>query len=688
MTIHKTPRGNENGNNNNDELHKEARENASTEQMHEQQAEQQWQQSQQGNQQNNYQGQQNNSEYVNGGFNQQSFQEAFKTNDGNSAEQVIGSLGDAFFKPISTGSLNERATRIIEVFKDHYKQAQEAQPTTMQVDFIQTPGPKISHFYGGFAVTIPVQAADGTPQVSAHLVIVESRIKLQPRVETQNGQTFTFHNTASNTVTDDTMVGVEKLVRAHYRNDKLIFINAGFTVIPVEVDLEDLTTLNRLVEYTAEAAYARLHMFNINSVEDEGVNLAKAASARSVRWAAQIEERPQNQTDVTGQLIRTDFSIKTAMIPNQNQNQQYQLGALEFGEVNVFCSPVYAEPQQVPMANGLWGPMSSQHYYNRVIVKDFRTGPDIRMSIGSCLMLLATTSSLAINNVWQRAYIPNRHIDPSQTDIHDIGAIGYEVPLLNPENHMVQGQPPRKEMIKTKTADFTTDKFNMLMGMAFYQDLLYCVDVPDGHYMLGLFVAEANNNSNARNIIGKILNAMTNGKFYEMFPVDGEMFFTDGERVINGYYPNSTTGTLRPLDDVDHLALLNITSGGAEWIKNWEQFDNNQTPQEVRLARRTEIIQAFAEDRAVIKSYSTRLTVKPNFMEALSKSLLAAGLFPQLTNGMSTVNSYSRANANQFAGLVINPSHIPNVFAGQHGNQFGNYQGFGTQTYAGGPWGM
>lgn len=679
MAIHKNKDNVENmGNNtNNDELHREARENARTEQAHEQAAQQQWENSQQ------------EQDYVNGGFNSNTFQETFKTNEGHNAEQVIGSLGDAFFKPISTGALNERATRIIEVFKDHYKTAQEAQPGTMQVDFIQAPGPKISHFYGGFCVAIPVQTADGTPQVSAHLVVIESRIKMQPRVENLNGQQFTFHNTPGNTVSDDTMAGVEKLVRAHYRNDKLVFINGGFTVIPIEVELDDLTVLNRLVEYTAEAAYARLQMFNINSVEDEGVKLAQAAKARSVRWAAQIDEKPQNQTDITGQLIRTDFSIKTAMIPNQNQNQQYQLGALEFGEVNAFCSPVYAEPQQMPMANGVWGPVTSQHYYNQVVVKDFRTGPDIRMSIGSCLMLLATTSSLAVNGVWQRAYIPNRHIEPSQTDIHDIGAIGYEVPMLNVDNMMVANQTPRKEMIATKTAEFTTDKFNMLMSAAFYQDLLYCVDVPDGHYLLGLFVAEAKGNTNARNIIGKILNAMTDGRFYsDKFRPDSQMFYTNGERVINGYYPNTTSGTLRPLDDVDHLTLLNITSGNSEWVKNWEQFDNSQTPQEIRLAQRTEIIQAFAEDRAVIKSYSTRLTVKPDFMEALSSALLAAGLFPQLTNGMSTVSSYNRANANQFAGLVINPASIPNVFAGNNnGNQFGNYQGFGTHTYSGGPWG-
>lgn len=666
---------NDNNGSNKSNLNEEATENRETANDYKEQSKQEYNQAQQG-------------DYVEGGFNQQSFQQAFKTNEGNSAEQMISSLSDAFFKPISTGALNERATRVNEIFKEYYRQAQEAVGSTMQVDFIQAPGQKISHFYGGIIVSLPVKSPDGQPQVAAHLVVVESKMKLQPRVETLMGQQFVFQNTAGNTVTDETMNGVEKLVRAHYRNEEMTFINGGFTVIPVEVELDDLTTLHRLVEYAAEAAYARLQMFNINSVEDEGVKLAQAAAARSVRWAAQIEENPQNQTDVVGQLIRTDFSIKTAMLPTQTQNQQYQLGALEFGEVNAFCSPVYAEPQQMPMANGAWGPVTSQHYYNRVVIKDFRTGPEIRMSIGSCLMLLATTSSLAINGVWKRAYIPNRHIDPSQTDIHDIGAVGYEVPMLNPENHLNPQQAPRKEMIKTKSAEFTTEKFNMIMDTAFYQDLLYCIDVPDGHYLLGLFVAEANGSTVARNIIGKILNAMTGGKFYELFNPEEQMFYTDGERVINGYYPNSTTNTIRPLDDVDHLALLNITSGDSEWIRNWEQYDNAQVPQEVRLARRTEIIQEFADERAVVKSYSTRITVKPNFMEALSKSLLAVGLFPTLTNGMGHVNTYARASSNQYAGLVINPTHIPNVFAGTGNNNFNNFNGFSTNTYAGGPWGQ
>lgn len=664
---------------NNSNLKDEAVDNRQTKEEHVQSAHEQM------NQGTNNAG--GSTEYVDGGFNQQSFQQAFQTNEGSSAEQVLGSMGDMFSKPISTGSLNDRTVKLLEIFKDYYRQATEAHAGTMRVDFIQAPGPKISHFYGGFIVAIPVQSPDGKPQVSAHLVITESKIKLNPRVENLNGTQFVFQNTASNTVTDDTMQGVEKLVRAHYRNKDLTFIGGGFTVIPVEVDLDDLTAVYRMVEYTSEAAYARLQMYNINSVEDEGVNLARAASARSVRWTAHIEEKPQNQTDVTGQLIRTDFSIKTTAIPTQTQNQQYQLNAVEFGEVNVFCTPVYAEPQKMPMANGVWGPVISQHYYNRIVIKDFRTGPDIRMSIGSALMLLATTSALAINGVWKRAYIPNRHIDPSQTDIHDLGAIGYEVPMLNPENHVNPQAAPRKEMINTKSAEFTTERFNMVMEAAFHVEQLYCIDVPDGHYLLGLFVAEANGNTNARNIIGKVLNAMTNGKFFEMFSPEEQMFHTDGERVINGYYPSRTTGQLHPIDDVDHLALLNITSGDDEWVRNWEQFDNSQVPQELRLARRTEIIQEFADEHAVVKSYSTRLTVKPHFMEMLSKALLVSGLYPQLTGGMGHVNTYARANSSQFAGLVLNPSLIPNVFASTGTNQFNNYQGFGANTYAGGPWG-
>lgn len=669
-------------NNNGSTVEQEARANEQFRKEKENMADQEYQNAQQN------QGQQ---EYVEGGFNQQSFRDTFKTNEGNTAEAMISSVTDTFFKPISTGSLNERATRIIEVFKEYYKTAQEAQQT-MQVDFIQAPGAKISHFYGGFVVTIPAKAPDGKIQVASHLVLVESKMKLQPRVETLGGNQFVFQNTAGNTVTEDTIAGVEKLVRNFYHkvSSDIIFVEGGFTVIPVEVDIDDLTTLHRILEYTAEAAYSRLQMYNINKVEDEGVELARAAAARSVRWTAQIDEKPQGQTDVTGQIIRTDFSIKTAMVPTQTQNQTYQLGALEFGEVNVFCSPIYAEPQQVLMGNGLWGPMTSQHYYNAVIVKDFRTGPEIRMSIGSALMLLATTSSLATNGVWKRAYIPNRMLDASQTDVHDVGAFGYEVPMLNPENYTQanQGQAPRREMIKTKTAEFTTDKFNALMNAAFYQDLMYCIDVPDGHYLLGLFVAEARGSVNARAIIGKILNTMTNGKFYEMFSVEQSMFYTEGERVINGYYPNTTTGTLRPIDDVDHLTLLNITSGDSEWIRNWEQFDNAQSSEELRVARRTEIIKAFSGDEAVVKSYSTRIVVRPEFMKALTESLLAANLYPQLQSGVNMTNAHARANANQFANLVINPMNMPNVYANNGMNQFGNYQGFGINTYNTGFWGQ
>ena len=669
-------------------LNEEATANANTQQQHEAAAEEQLNNANQGTWGNQTAGNtgQTTDEYVNGGFNQQSFQQAFKTNEGSSAEQVLGAVTDMFSKPISTGHLNERTTKLVELFKDYYRQANEAHPGSIKVDFIQAPGSKISHFYGGFIVAIPVRSPEGLPQVAAHLVIVESKIKLNPRIEKLNGTQFVFQNTASNTVTDDTMAGVEKLVRTHYRNKELTFISGGFTVIPVEVDLDDLSTVYRLVEYTAEAAYCRLQMYNINSVEDEGVKLAEAAAARSVSWTAHIEENPQNQTDVTGQLIRTDFSIKTTAVPAQTQNQQYQLNAVEFGEVNVFCTPVFAEPPKVPMANGVYVPMISQHYYNKIVIKDFRTGPDIRMSIGSVLMLLATTSALAINGVWKRAYIPNRHIDQSQTDIHDIGAIGYEVAILNPENLLNPQVAPRKEMINTKSAEFTSERFNMVMDAAFHPEQWYCIDVPDGHYMLGLFVAEANGNSNARNIIGKILNAMTNGKFYEWFGVEEQMFENTGERVINGYYPNRTTGQLRPIDDVDHLALLNITSGADEWIREWEHFDNAQIPQELRLARRTEIIQEFSEDHAVIKSYSTRLTVKPRFMEILSKSLLAAGLYPQLTGVASSVNTYARATSTQFDGLVLSPSQIPNVFAST-GNQYNNYQGYGNNVYSGGPWG-
>lgn len=641
---------------------------------------------------------------LNAGLNQQqqqqnTFQQAFGQNNGStpSAQNIISGMADLLYKPFNKGALNERATRVLEIFKDFYNETKVADPTTLRVDFIPAPAGKISHPYGGIIVALPIKGPAGKIQIVSHLVIVETTASILPTNIHFNNLKIPFPNTGSSTVSKNTSLGVEKLVRQYYHGETqdFTYINGNYTVIPSELSLDDRSVLYRIEEYAISAAYTLLQLYNIDTVEDEGIGFAKAAAADTVQWTASIEEKPINQTDVTGSLIRTDFSIKTTMeAVQQSANQQYEDSLLEFGEVNAYCTPVFAQPENMMAPNGMIVPSTSRHYFNRIVVKDFRTGPRVRMSIGSALMLLATTSALSVNGVWKRAYFPNRHIDPNQTDIHDIGAIGYEAPLLNPINHpqnMPVQQTPgpvtlKHEMIATKTAEFTNDRFNQLMDAAFHPEVLYSIDVLDGHYLLALFLAEAQGNVNARSIIGKTLNTMTSGGFYSIFHPDAPMFETSGERVINGYYPNSTLGVLRPLDDVDHLAMLNITSGELEWIRNWEMFDVQGNHQDLRVARRYEILQRFAMDKAVVKSYSTRVNILPEFMQALVTSLAKAKLYPHVNSQLVQADSYVRATANQFSKLAIGPMNIPNAFVQQNNgfNQWGNQS---TSAYVANPWG-
>ncbi len=56
----------------------------------------------------------------------------------------------------------------------------------------------------------------------------------------------------------------------------------------------------------------------------------------------------------------------------------------------------------------------------------------------------------------------------------------------------------RKECIPTKTAEFDPTRFDAFMNLLVRPELVYSIDVPDGHYLLDLFLAEASGDQTAR----------------------------------------------------------------------------------------------------------------------------------------------------------------------------------------------
>lgn len=581
----------------------------------------------------------------------------------------IDSMRSALMKPFGGSGVNERISKLHQHFLAVYEDKKRSDPTIMDAKFIIANPSRIANLYGGIVIAIPVQTQQGVA-IGAHLMIVETSLRPQKQNETYNGVVYTIHNTASNTVAAETVKAVEQLVKQTSGFPDAIVVDAGFSVIPEEVSLNDDLTLLNLLDNAAGAALTRLQLQTGQTEGDVALLVAQAIKSNEVSVHAHVEEHPGPTTDIAGQPIRSDFVIKTVASSNNTQNQAIHQ-ALDIGSVNVFCTPVYSRgPDQYSQGGPI---IPGKCYFNQVVIKDVKTGPEVRLAPSTLFLLIATTGLLAQNGLWKRKYIPNMAIPASKVDITDIGAFGYECP------HMTQSQRP--EMVPTKTSEFTTDMFNRYMNAVFNEQLVYQIDVPDGHYLLGVLLSEAAGQQSARDIIYDIVNRLTEGQFASFYPATEPMFFNTDLRITNGYYIDPETREQKPLDTIDYLALLNLTNGESKAIEQFESSFMDSQAGALRMAIRTAFMEELTSGTMKVRSYSTRLTINPKFMEALINALRSARLFPEVSNAFAQHQTYTRPTADYWSRFAVDPNHLPNLTVGYGG--FNQQQRWGNvaQSY-------
>lgn len=578
-------------------------------------------------------------------------------------------MRSALMKPFGGSGVNERISKLHQFFLNIYEEKKRSDPTIMNAKFIIANPSRIANLYGGIVIAIPIETPQGI-SIGAHLLIVETSLRPQPQKETYNGVVYSIPNTASNTVALETVKSVEHLVKQASGFPDAMIVDAGFSVIPEEVNMTDELTLLNILDNAAGAALTRLQLQTGNHEGDVALLVAQAIKSNEVSVHAHVEEHPGATTDICNQPIRSDFVIKTIASQNNTQNQAIHQ-ALDIGSVNVFCSPVYSRgPDQFTPGGGV---LPGKCYYNQVIIKDVKTGPEVRLAPSTLFLLIATTGLLAQNGLWKRKYIPNMSIPASKLDIGDIGAFGYECP------HMTQNHRP--EMVPTKTSEFTSDMFNRYMNALFHDQLVYQIDVPDGHYLLGILAAEASGQQSARDIIFDIINRLTEGQFAHFYPATEQMFINTELRIANGYYLDAETREHKPLDNIDYLALLNLTNGEAKAIEQFESSFMNTQASSLRMAIRTAYMEELTSGTMKVRSYSNRLTINPKFMEALINALRSARLFPEVSNSFSQYQTYTRPTAEYWARFAVDPNHLPNLTTGYGG--FNPNQNYGTvaQSY-------
>mgnify|MGYP001191189546 CR=1 FL=1 len=520
---------------------------------------------------------------------------------------------------------------------------------------------------------------NGQHFVAVYSLLVEgSSEALQPKTYNIGGRSVAI-DTVPGDVFNDHLWGKisDHIQQTHGR--KMTVLDAGAMVLPRELSHEDELHMRMVLFNASQACFTVMEHevggkeapFTVAMVNTADTNLTAKLAYSSVNDAGSGQSESS-----TGQPIRSDVRITLQGGLNQQYTDTGFEQTRELTGVDGFVDLVYSPPQQAAMGQQV----QTQHYYPRLVITRMDTQIDaITMELQ--LLGLAQSTLLSRNMAWAGVFRQNH--EAKGLDLRDIGAIGYEVNLT--------GDPQAKpEKVDTKAKSFDINALYQLVHMSINDVLLYSMDIEEVGELSWIhqaFIASANGNQDAYQLIIDSANTLTNGYFAQRFQ-GGPIAVDDQNRIHLGYYKDSQNN-LRDLRDIDYLAMLNISGkDDPATVAKWgETFDNKDIPLEIRLEERANILRGVLSNNMHIKGYARRITFNPEFIIALNLACADAGLAirPQnLVQEFTGGQARGNFNAGQFGvsgqavGGLFNASQSP--WGNQHQQGFANFQGrYGRQ---------
>jgi hypothetical protein len=512
--------------------------------------------------------------------------------------------------------------------------------------------------------------------VSYHTLILDgSGEPFPPKYEQINGQNVEIMRLTCEVWDDKFREVAADAVARTFSGAKLIDSEA--TVVPRSFDVTD----EQLVYVLASnSLFADNHELNRQRPEFADLNLAGAA--RDSNLTTRVTFNHDQLTDAVGEPVRTDVFIElvaTAMQTGQGANNDAR--ATKVSEVGGFLDLLWdpVAPPQNQFAN--WGnqqPQSSQLYVPHFIMTHLETLE--LMTVPAQLFALVQALTLRDGNAWARGFAPRAYTQG--IDMQDIGAIGIEAnPQQNPNGI--------GERLDTKSDSFTAQGTLSKLLQAYVQpSLLLSIDVPEcgpSTWSNSVFAAAAEGSPKANQFIIDAAQTLTNGHFLKHYSAgSGRVAYDNSNRIHNGWYVDQQ-GRKRDLRDIGYLAVANMVGEkDPSIITRWsDTFVNLQIAPAQRLATRKGIIQGLVGD-ATFTGFSRRATLAGDFMEALAKGCIDAGLTLRAQYPFGDVAGTERASANFAHGLAMAPG-ATGLFTAGFGS--GNQAGAGWRAGFGGRWG-
>ncbi len=499
------------------------------------------------------------------------------------------------------------------------------------------------------------------------LLVEGSTGRLNTRTINMGGQQVEIDTVAGDVfVTNDFMWNkVQETVQAAYGR-RMLVMDAGTMVLPTELDPEDEEHLRRVLFNSTQACFTVMANQIGGKEEPFSVDWVNSSSDTLV---ARLDYNPGQAETATGEPVRSDVRITLqGTLSGQNSQAGFEQ-VRELSSVDGYIDLVYAPPQQQAFNQ----PPITQHYYPRFVITRADTEIDA-VTMELQLLALSTTTLLSRNHAWAGVFRPR---PVKGVDLRDIGAIGYEVNFTGDQN-------AKPEYIDTKSNDFDLNALYQFVSMAINDGLIYSMDVEEVGELSWIhqaFLAEANNNRDAHQMILDAANNLTMGHFGQIYQ-GGQICVDDNNRVHLGHYTDEN-GQRRDLRDIDYLALLNLAGkNDPNVVVEWgNTFDQTDVPMEIRLEKRAKILKAMLGSSLVIKGYARRITFNPAFLEALNLACAKAGLSIRPNNliqefsGVGARGNFTAANfalGGQGANTLFNYG-APQWGAQSHG--FGSFTG-------------
>lgn len=469
--------------------------------------------------------------------------------------------------------------------------------------------------------------------VAVHTMLIEaSGPRLEPKVE---------QFSPTKTVTIDTVPGdvfistsyfnkTREHVKQVYGRDMDV-LDAGAVVLPRELESTNFMLL-RQVLFNATNACFTTTQFHFDDGDFFSVDLINTKSEMLKSRLSFGENDVERSETNTGLPIRRDVNVTlSGSLINQHDDgfQQTRSIASVDGYVDLVFSPPQAPVQQ--MGYHPQAPMAGQeYYYPRLVITKMDTQIDAN-SIELQLLSLAQTTILSRQMNWAGCFRPRDHV--KGTDLRDIGAIGYEVPLSGDVN-------AKPAAVDTKAASFGDAELYQLITQTIRDKLLYSLDIDecgDLGWLQQIFLTAADKFvPEDYNEVIAAADRLTNNMFSQFFfnnQDDTSIAWFDNNRIHLGYYKDEH-GEMRDIRDIDYLAMLNLSGkDNLDVVAKWgDTFDNIDVPMEIRLADRAEMIRGILGDNVKFKAYARRITFNPHFIVSLNEACHAAGLIVRPEN--------------------------------------------------------